>query len=52
MLILLPKTSLLEDFFPFASGVNDTVVQIELQYLREFLNGPKWIFRGLGETDS
>jgi hypothetical protein len=49
---------MIEDFFPFATGVNDTgaVVHLELRIspriFEKIRNGPNGILRGLGETDS
>ncbi len=43
-------------FFPFATSVNDTVANFELQIspqiFEKIQNGPYGILRGLGETDS
>ncbi len=51
------QTFLIEDCFPFATGVIDTcgAPTLSCEYLRKFLkkiwNGHNWILRGMGETD-
>ncbi len=45
---------LAEDFFPFATGVNDTSWverRISPQIFEKFENDPNGILKGLGETD-
>jgi hypothetical protein len=50
------KIFLIEDFFSFATGVNDTGGQawawnISANFTEKFRNGPNGILRGWGETD-
>ncbi len=47
---------MIEDFFPFGTGDNDTGgapwTTISLRIFEQIWNGPNGILRGLGETDS